>query len=123
MKTAHTDLGYEGYEHTKRADLADYIDHACRLADATAQAPDQDRYRWTIEHLHWFYGNLAQRPWPWLRNLVDQYIKPGRMALTGVQSGVVALDNVVQALKHTLSSKKKLIDINEKALLRGYELY
>lgn len=39
------------------------------------------------------------------------------------KSGVVALDSVVKALKHTLSSKKKLIDINEKALLRGYELY
>lgn len=39
------------------------------------------------------------------------------------KSGVVGLDNVVQALKYTLGSKKKLIDINEKALLRGYELY
>ncbi len=38
------------------------------------------------------------------------------------KSGVVGLDNVLQALKYTLSSKKKLIDINEKALIRGYEL-
>lgn len=39
------------------------------------------------------------------------------------KSGVVQLENVVEALKHTLSSKKKLIDINEKALIKGYELY
>ncbi len=39
------------------------------------------------------------------------------------KSGVVEINSVIEALKHTLSSKKKLIDINEKALMKGYELY
>jgi len=39
------------------------------------------------------------------------------------KSGIVELASVIEALKHTLSSKKKLIDINEKALMKGYEQY
>jgi len=39
------------------------------------------------------------------------------------KSGVVALSNVSHALKHILSSKKKLLELNEKALLTGYNLF
>jgi 2-oxoglutarate ferredoxin oxidoreductase subunit gamma len=52
--------------------------------------------------------------------------KAANMVMLGAftkKSGVVALSSVMEALKHTLSSKKKLIDINEKALMKGYDLY
>jgi len=39
------------------------------------------------------------------------------------KSGVVELSNVSEALKHILSAKKKLLDLNEKALLAGYNLF
>ena len=39
------------------------------------------------------------------------------------KSGLVQLDSVKGALKQTLSSKKKLIEINEKALEAGYNLF
>jgi 2-oxoglutarate ferredoxin oxidoreductase subunit gamma len=39
------------------------------------------------------------------------------------KSGLVKLDSVKDALKQTLSSKKKLIEINEKALEAGYNLF
>jgi 2-oxoglutarate ferredoxin oxidoreductase subunit gamma len=39
------------------------------------------------------------------------------------KSGLVALDSVKAALKQTMSSKKKLIEINEKALEAGYNLF
>jgi 2-oxoglutarate ferredoxin oxidoreductase subunit gamma len=39
------------------------------------------------------------------------------------KSGVVELSNVTEALKRILSAKKKLLDLNEKALLAGYNLF
>jgi 2-oxoglutarate ferredoxin oxidoreductase subunit gamma len=39
------------------------------------------------------------------------------------KSGLVQLPSVLDALKRTLGAKKKLIDINEKALKTGYDLY
>lgn len=52
--------------------------------------------------------------------------KAANMVMLGAftrKSGVVEFDSVIQALRHTLGSKKKLIDVNEKALVKGYELY
>ena len=87
-KSAHTDLGYEDYEHVKRRALAQYVDDARKITDATWQQPDANRYRWTIEHLHWLRGCLGERSWPWFRELIDGYVKTGKMGLTGVQTGV-----------------------------------
>jgi 2-oxoglutarate ferredoxin oxidoreductase subunit gamma len=39
------------------------------------------------------------------------------------KSGVVELSNVTEALKHILGAKKKLLELNEKALLTGYNLF
>lgn len=39
------------------------------------------------------------------------------------KSGLVELPSIQDALKRTLGSKKKLIDINEKALKTGYDLF
>jgi 2-oxoglutarate ferredoxin oxidoreductase subunit gamma len=52
--------------------------------------------------------------------------KAANMVMLGAftrKSGVVGLPTVIEALKHTLSSKKKLIDINEIALKKGYDLF
>ncbi len=39
------------------------------------------------------------------------------------KSGIVTLSNVLEALKHILGAKKKLLESNEKALLTGYNLF
>jgi 2-oxoglutarate ferredoxin oxidoreductase subunit gamma len=52
--------------------------------------------------------------------------KAANMIMLGAftrKSGLVELDSVLEALKQTLSSKKKLIEINEKALKTGYDLF
>ena len=52
--------------------------------------------------------------------------KAANMVMLGAftkKSGVVELSNVSQALKHILGSKKKLLELNEKALLTGYNLF
>jgi 2-oxoglutarate ferredoxin oxidoreductase subunit gamma len=52
--------------------------------------------------------------------------KAANMIMLGAftkKSGLVALDSVLEALKRTLASKKKLIEINEKALKTGYDLF
>jgi hypothetical protein len=36
---------------------------------------------------------------------------------------VVELADVIEALKHILSAKKKLLEVNEKALQAGYNLF
>lgn len=38
------------------------------------------------------------------------------------KSGVVSLESIIEALARTLGGKKKLLDINEKALKAGYDL-
>lgn len=51
--------------------------------------------------------------------------KAANMVMLGAftkKSGVVELGSLIEALKKTLSSKKKLIEINEKALRTGYDL-
>ena len=52
--------------------------------------------------------------------------KAANMVMLGAftkKSGVVELSDVIEALKHILSSKKKLLEINEKALQAGYNLF
>ena len=51
--------------------------------------------------------------------------KAANMVMLGVftrKSGLVDLASVMQALRGILASKKKLIDINEKALRAGFDL-
>lgn len=53
-------------------------------------------------------------------------IRAANMVMLGAftkKSGVVALSNVAEALKHILGAKKKLLESNEKALLTGYNLF
>ncbi len=38
------------------------------------------------------------------------------------KSGVVSISSVIEALKNTLGGKKKLLDVNERALRAGYDL-
>lgn len=52
--------------------------------------------------------------------------KAANMVMLGAftkKSGLVELPDVLTALKRILSSKKKLVDINEKALRTGYNLF
>ena len=51
--------------------------------------------------------------------------KAANMVMLGAftrKSGLVELTSVLQSLKRILSTKKKLVEINEKALLAGYDL-
>jgi len=52
--------------------------------------------------------------------------KAANMVMLGAftrKSGLVNLSSVIEALRGVLASKKKLIEINEKALNTGFELY
>ena len=52
--------------------------------------------------------------------------KAANMVMLGAftrKSGLVDLPDVLTALKRILSAKKKLVDINEKALKTGYDLF
>jgi 2-oxoglutarate ferredoxin oxidoreductase subunit gamma len=51
--------------------------------------------------------------------------RSANMVLLGAfikKSGVVSLESIIEALARTLGGKKKLLDINEKALRAGYDL-
>jgi len=52
--------------------------------------------------------------------------KSANMVMLGVftkKSNLVSLSSVVEALRNTLKNKQKLIAINKKALLAGYDLF
>ena len=88
VKSAHTDLGYEKSEFIKQGELAQYVDDAMKMADSTWDGPDESRYRWMIEHLFWFNGCQDDRPWPWMRRLIYDYIATGKMSVMAPYCGV-----------------------------------
>jgi len=52
-------------------------------------------------------------------------VRSANMVMLGAfikKSGVVSMESIVQALAQTLGGKKKLLDVNEKALMAGYNL-
>ena len=56
---SHTDIGFTDYQDVCFRQHREYVDDALDLIEATADRPDESRYRWTVE----VTGPLL----PWLR--------------------------------------------------------
>ncbi len=87
VRSAHTDIGYEGTWFHKQEHLARYIEEARKIRAELPTDPDGGKYLWTVEHLFWLHEMLGVRPWSWYRELVEQ-IKQGEAAVTGAVCGV-----------------------------------
>ena len=56
---SHTDIGFTDHQDVCLRQHRDYVDDALALIEATADRPEDSRYRWTVE----VTGPLL----PWLR--------------------------------------------------------
>ena len=87
VRSAHTDLGYEGTWFHKQEAVARYIEDARKIRNEIPTDQDGGKYLWTIEHLFWLHEMLGVRPWSWYRSLAEE-IKRGEAAVTGAVCGV-----------------------------------
>jgi hypothetical protein len=81
-RSSHEDIGYENYVYLKQADIADYIDRACAL-NALSGTNGPASYVYTMESGYFMRCYIAERSLTGWRDLVDNYVKTGRLALMG----------------------------------------
>jgi hypothetical protein len=81
-RSSHEDIGYENYVYVKQGEIADYIDNACAL-NAMSGSNEPTSYIYTMESGLFMRSYIEERsPQQW-RELVDHYVKTGRMGLMG----------------------------------------
>jgi hypothetical protein len=85
VHSSHEDLGYEDFIFRKQKDIADYMDLARRFS-GPAGAMSSDHY--SLETMLFKRNYIEERSEPAWRDLVDSYVKNGRMPLMGASSGV-----------------------------------
>lgn len=88
MKSSHEDLGYEKYIYEKQHDVANYIDLARDLSGPRDNGTRS--YHYIMEHLLFQRNYIEERGEPAWRELVEKYVKTGRMGLIGTVHGVHA---------------------------------
>ena len=80
----HTDLGYTDYQDTVFRQHLEFIDKAIELGEATADYPEDARYKWTCEITAFVERYFQQRP----ARQVDRFLelhKRGQMGVAAMQ--------------------------------------
>ncbi|HLV36835.1 MAG TPA: hypothetical protein VKY59_17050 [Spirillospora sp.] len=76
----HTDIGYTDYQDAVMRQHLEFIDAAIELGEATADYPDEARYKWTCEVTSFVERYLQQRP----ARQVDRFLELHRRGQMGV---------------------------------------
>ncbi|MCY3781871.1 MAG: hypothetical protein OXG78_16270 [Chloroflexi bacterium] len=80
----HTDIGYTDHQDTVFRQHLDFIDRAIELGEATADYPEEARYKWTCEVTAFVERYFQGRP----ATQVDRFLelhRRGQMAVAGMQ--------------------------------------
>ncbi|OGV71993.1 MAG: hypothetical protein A3K19_22135 [Lentisphaerae bacterium RIFOXYB12_FULL_65_16] len=85
--SSHEDLGYCGYINKLKEEMAQYLDVARKLCDATADLAPGHRYQYLIEHMWWLLGYADLRSPAQMRELVEKYVRTGRLEPMFIHSG------------------------------------
>ncbi len=85
--SSHEDLGYCGHINKLKEEMAQYLELACDLCDATADRPAGERYQYLVEHMWWLLGYAELRGAADLQALVEKYVRPGRIEPMFIHSG------------------------------------
>lgn len=94
VKSSHEDLGYENYIFDKQHEIAQFIDFGREASsprsviNARRKDPKADNYHYTLETLIFQRNYLEERGERAWRELVENEIKPGNLALMGAPSGM-----------------------------------
>ncbi len=80
----HTDIGYTDHQDTVFRQHLGFIDDAIELGEATADYPEEARYKWTCELTAFVERYFQQRP----ASQIDRFLelhRRGQMAVAGMQ--------------------------------------
>ncbi len=81
MVSSHTDIGLHNSQYYQRHNTQKLLDDAMKLCDETESRPENDRYRYTMEGT-WFFENYpADRSKEEADNLIENYVKKGKIGL------------------------------------------
>ncbi len=80
----HTDIGYTDHQDTVFRQHLDFIDRAIELGEASADYPEEARYKWTCEVTAFVERYFQQRPAAQIDRFLELH-KRGQMAVAGMQ--------------------------------------
>ncbi len=80
----HTDIGYTDHQDTVFRQHLDFIDRAIELGEATADYPEEARYKWTCEVTAFVERYFQQRPAAQVDRFLELH-RRGQMAVAGMQ--------------------------------------
>lgn len=85
--SAHEDLGYCGYINKLKEEMAEYLELAKQIGDSTEMLEAEHRYKFVVEHMWWLLGYADLRSSREMKELVEKYIKTGRIEPMFIHSG------------------------------------
>ena len=84
ISNTHTDIGYTDHQDTVFRQHLGFIDQAIELGEATADYPEEARYKWTCEVTSFVERYFQSRP----ASQIDRFLelhRRGQMAVAGMQ--------------------------------------
>ncbi len=84
ISNTHTDIGYTDHQDTVSRQHLGFIDRAIELGEATADYPEEARYKWTCEVTSFVERYFQSRP----ASQIDRFLelhRRGQMAVAGMQ--------------------------------------
>ena len=80
----HTDIGYTDHQDTVFRQHLEFIDQAIELGEATADYPEEARYKWTCEVTSFVERYFHSRPAKQIDRFLELH-RRGQMAVAGMQ--------------------------------------
>ncbi len=81
---SHTDIGYTDHQDTVFRQHLDFIDRAIELGEASADYPEEARYKWTCEVTAFVERYFQRRPAAQIDRFLELH-RRGQMAVAGMQ--------------------------------------
>ncbi len=96
----HTDIGYTDHQDTVFRQHLEFIDQAIELGEATADYPEEARYKWTCEVTAFVERYFQNRPAKQIDRFLELH-KRGQMAVAGMQyhwTPMLSTANMIRSL-------------------------
>ena len=87
IKSSHVDIGLHDSQYKQRYYADNFIDQAISLIDSTNNWPDASRFRYVVEGLWWWLNYPVDRSEKQANEVVNKYVKTGRLGLGASHSG------------------------------------
>lgn len=79
--SSHTDIGLHNSQYIQKYYSSEFTDDARVLCDETAERPEENQYRYVMEGTWFFENYVADRSEQKSKELIENYIKQGKMGV------------------------------------------